>query len=603
MSLQGLPDFQKPLQIDGGTLFYPYEGAGGPILLPDCLELATDDNGKPDFALELVRGPHPNQPPVPYGLLNFSVSPRYQTTTALKYVSTHHLGNTLRQAQFSSSGFLRFQLMGSLSQLPEPLLAPTTLAWNGLGNARCLLKLSDQESALLQEVLQQGELLALSGAAEQELMGVSPRLPYKVYFNPAELLEALTALGHPQGQIARQTIKHYFRDNLDSLPIEIIGGSSPLNKDDFAEAMTDRVRVRFGTFTPAPTIKSSPCMTLISPEHIGSGQFEWDLSQPLQAPRPVLLPLKRFDAAQQIIQAQGTDAVIHHTTVPNIPIDFQRVAVVANLPKHPKGILDWGVTIRVNSKLPYRPQAQVHTVRLEDSQDNLTVDLRFSPRETPEYTYFTYVVVHSSGGIQQFTGETKTQKGAQLYLSPDDFPMTFLPIKATPSLLNIADIRGVISHSDNERDFEESFTLTLDQPQITWILPQNVDDATLSIEARSHQGLGSLVLEPMSVNALQLGLYSFREAGPQNIDVECMFESHTKPVLFEFLPEGLLETSKNIQLLSFTPNQAMQRLTWLPQSPFQYRYRYRRKPLVSDTKPAEKWSAYLSPFNPLKIHV
>lgn len=602
MSLSGLPDFQQSLQGEELQLFCPYSGGDNYFLMPDKLEIAKHPDASPDFQLELVRGRNPALPPEPHGILDFRVVPHYPMTQGLNLIRTRDSRQaSLTQISFVS-GFLRFQPLGNLDNSLLELKKPIPLAWNSLGIARFYCQLSYSAATLLKSSLQ-GEVLALNAAAELEMIGVSPRLPLKVSFNPAQLLQALLALGNADRLVAREAIVNYFRSNWQSLPLTIEGEFSDRFLDDFAQVLCDRVRIRFGTFVPAPTIDLGAHIALASPSEIGSGRFEWDLTQPIPVPRPVTLYLNPWEAVGQIVQKQGTRGVVLETVVPPIPTGCQPVAIIANLPATQVGILAIGVTIRVNPKLPFRPQTQVETIELQASQNTPKINLRFSAKEDVQYTYSTYVIVKDANGIAQLNSEVKLYRGNRLYLNSSDFPIDFVPVTASRQLLELATISGICQRPEGAATIREQFELNLDQPTITFALPKGSNDATLEIVAHSRQGLGSISLGTISAKTLQLDLYSFREYGLQKVEVECLFEHQNQPVVFEFLPEGYLETPENIKLLFFQPNQTKKLLTWVPPSPFQYRYRYRQKPLASNTNLPLNWSDYLSPFEPLKIHI
>ena len=220
MSLQGLPDFHQPIQVGGLQIFYPYEGGRDHILVPDQLEVTERNDGRPDFLLELVRGQNPLLPPAPYGVLDFRVRPRYPMEEALKLLRDSHPGAMIAPAVFSS-GFLRLRPVIDADDMPADLCIPVPLPWNGLGITRSILKLSPPAVILLKRLLLEAESLALHAAAELEMIGVSPRLPIRIRFNPAELLDTLISLGNEKRQIAREDIVNFFRKDPRSLPLEV----------------------------------------------------------------------------------------------------------------------------------------------------------------------------------------------------------------------------------------------------------------------------------------------------------------------------------------------------------------------------------------------
>lgn len=598
--LSGLPDFQQSLLVEDLQLFSAYEG-NNYFLMPDKLEIATHPDASPDFLLELVRGRNPALPPEPHGILDFRVVPHYQMAQGLNLIRTQDSQPASLTPISFTSGFLRFQPLGNLDNSLLELQKPIPLAWNGLGIARFYCQLSHSAATLLKNSLQ-GEVLALTAVAELEMIGVSPRLPLQVSFDPAQLLQILLALGNADRLVAREAIANYFRSNFTSLPLKIEGEFDDRLLLDFAQAMTDRVRVRFGNFVPAPTIDAGSHMVLASPSAIGSGRFEWNLAQPILAPRPVTLYLDPWAALDQIAPKE-TRQVVRETVVSPIPTSCQPVAIITNLPSNLVGILAIGVTIRVSPKLPFRPQAQVETVELQAFQSTPQINLRFSAKEEAQYTFSTYAIVKDAKGITQINGDVKPHQGTRLYLSASDFPVDFVPVTASQQLLELATINGICQRAVGGAIIQEHFELHLDQPTVTFALPQGTNNATLEITAHSRQGLGSINLGTILTQPLQLDLYSFREYGLQKVEVECIFEQQNNPVVFEFLPEAYSATSQNIKLLFFQPSQTKKVLTWMPASPFQYRYRYRQKPLGANSNSPPEWSDYLYPFQPLKIQV
>lgn len=600
MSLRGLPDLQRPIQDKGWQICYPYEGGGNYILVPERLDVAEHHNGRPDFLLEFVRGQHPLLPPRPYGVLEFRVRPQYHMEEALTFLRGRHPEARLAPAVFSS-GFLRLQPAIDGENIPEELLQPVPLAWNGLGRARFIQKLSQDTAVLLEEALR-GELLALLAAAELELVGVSPRLPIHVRFNPAELLSALASLGNGNEtrSIPREDVADFFKRDPKTLPLEITGEIEGPELEEFAEAMTDRVRTRFATFVPAPEVDTRSYLALVSPEEVGSGSFHWDLSEPIQVPRPYVLHLHPFEAAQQLVREHGLEAVTRKTVVPAIPTGALPVSITANLPANCLGILALGVTIYAPPRPPHRVQAVVESIELHPSENAATAFLRLSPAEKPDYTFSTFVVVRDAEGIRHLEAEPTPHSGDALDLSPHHFPVDFVPVEASQALLELAEIRGRCRWTAGEGTVEQSFELNHDQPAVALALPRGVTGAVLDIESHAREASRTLHLGPLPAEALQLDRFSFAEYGPHTIDIACVFDEHTSLFAIELLPEGRPEEPGEITVMHFTPAQPKKQWTWFAQSPFEAGYRYRTH--QSFDAGGGEWSPVRSPFEPLTIH-
>ncbi|GAP95157.1 hypothetical protein [Leptolyngbya sp. NIES-2104] len=574
MSLQGLPDFHNPIQFEQGWIFYPYENAGNCFVLPNAIDIGNT-NDKPDFNLILVRGQNPILPPKPHGLLEFRLRTNYPLTEALDAIRTKQSDATIQPVIFRA-GFLRLYA----DEIPNDLKAPIPLAWNGLTSARYGLTVSDLTAIELKGALT-NNVLKLMARAEMEMIGVAPRLPIQVRFDPAVLIDRLATLGDAQRQIACEEITTFFRSNL--LPLEIIGDSSNL---EFAETMTDWVRAQFGTLIPSPNNDGRAYIKLAS---VSSGHYEWDLSQPLQAYRTVILTLDPLASARRLVQEKGLSEVFQEAIVSPIPTGSWSIAVSANLPDRRPGVLSISVCLKAAPVLPFRPQARVISSELLPPNDSANLLLRLSPNEPLNYTFSTTVVIQDINGVQQLNSEDFSHTGDRLYIRPNQFPVNFLMLDAARSIIAIAKVQGICRWQEGEKSNAQWFDL---DGELTLALPKTATNSTIELTAQSLDSSQTLKIAPFPAKNCQIGLHSFREYGAHQISIECEFSEGLKIYAIELLPED----SPDINVLFFTPVQPVKVWSWFAKSPFKAGYRYRPR-----RDPAVEWSAVQSPFVPLKI--
>lgn len=572
MSLQGLPDFHNSIQFEQGWVFYPYENAGDCFVLPNAIDIGNT-NDKPDFNLILVRGQNPILPPKPHGLLEFRLQPHYPFTEALNAIRTKVSDATIQPVIFRA-GFLRLYA----DEISDELKAPIPLAWNGLTSARYGLTVSDLTAIELKGALT-NNILKLMARAEMEMIGIAPRLPIRVRFDPAVLLNHLTK----DAQIACEDITTFFRNNLSLLPIEVIGDSS---NPKFAETMTDWIRAHFGTFIASPNNDGRAYIKLAS---VSSGQYEWDLSQPLQAYRTVILSLDPLASARRLVQEQGLSTVFQEAIVPPIPTGSWSIAVSANLPDRRPGVVSISVCLKAAPALPHRPQARIVSSDLLPPNDSAKLLLRLSPNETLNYTFSTTVIIQDVNGIQQLNSEEFPHKGDRLYLRPDQFAVNFILIDIARSLLSVAEVQGVCRWQEGEKSHAQWFDL---DRELALALPKTATNSTIELTAQSLDRSQTLKIAPFPAKNCQIGLHSFREYGAHQISVECEFSEDLNVYAIELLPEE----SSDISVLFFTPTQPVKIWSWFAKSPFKAGYRYRPR-----RDPAAEWSAVQSPFVPLKI--
>ena len=612
MSLKGLPDFQEKTAGDI-PVYYCFEDNTNHILVPDRLEIAGLKDGRPDFMLRSVRGRNPLLPPSPYGVLDMGIRAHYPDDQALRNLREHDPRAVLTPAVFSS-GFLRLQPVGDAVDIPAELTEPVPLNCSSPGISRFSLRISPTATLFLKDALQI-EVLLIRAFAELELQGVSPRLSLRVSFNPRELLTALLSSGeeenHGNGSdsrlVSRASILGFFQKETAGLPLELEGESDiaeAREKEIFAEAMTHRVVSRFGTFVPCPGENVEPYAGLIPPEEAGDGVFKWDLSTPVRVSRPLVLALEPLESARRVVKDRGLEAVLDEIVVPPIPTGVYPVSVSANLPPNLTGILALGVTLKVPPKPPHRFQQLVKSVELfPPPPEPASVLLRFSPAETPAYYFSTYAVIKDAGGIKQLEGEETPHTGDALYLNPVHFPVTFIPVEASPALLKLAVLHGICRWTAEGKESEQQVVLDDNRSMVTVALPGEAKDAVLEFRAQSPEAAEnsrSIILGPFPAAALRLGLHSFPGYGLHKIKIKCEFHDNIKLYAVDLLAENQPETSGEITVLHFTPSHPEKEWTYLAPSPFYPGFRYRPHP-GPEEEPAQ-WSDVCSPFESLWIH-
>ncbi|MGG6240985.1 hypothetical protein ACQ4N7_20375 [Nodosilinea sp. AN01ver1] len=581
MAYFGLPDFQQPLPLREGLIYAPYGNLGPYTLLPQRLTVAPGADGRVDFALSLLRGANPDLPPQPHGILDFRLTLDYPLAEGLEALRSRQPSAVLQPATVES-GWLR--LYPTIQDIPDDVRQAVPLVWTAFNAPRYTLKLSDTTVLKLKGALQ-GKALLLLAQAELLIAGVAPRLSLGVRFDPAKLVADLGQRGSGQGAIAHQTIYQYFAQPHQTLPLELDGEIS--DAAAFAAAMTDWVCARLGTWVPAPTETETGYVTL---QPVGEGRFVWDLSQPQRALRPWAIALNPLEAAQEIVQAQGIEAIFKEVTVPALPTGAFAVEVRANLPTVRSGVLAVGVTLKAPPALPYRLQTQTATAEFKPPGDRAAVVLRLSPAEALAYTYSTYVVLRQGSRVQQLRGPETPATASLLHLTLDQFPVTFVPVEAEAGLLAIATLAGLCRWRLGEQEHQQSFSITAAQPSLALALPQNAEAIALDLTATSLDGLHTLQLPPIESLHCRLGLHSFAEYGPHQIDITCALSDPL--VAIELCPEA---SETQLGLVVFTPDNPRKTWRYWARSPFQPGYRYRRRG-------STPWSPVQSPFQPLTLH-
>jgi hypothetical protein len=587
MSLQGLPDFQRPLHGFKYEIYYPFENAGSFVVASSALEIGGAANGKPDFLLELVRGVSPALPPKPYAVLDFRVRAVHPAADALALVRRQHAGATVAPPVFRG-GFLRLHTVDT-GEIPPELFQPVAIAANGLGVSRFTARLGPLAGAVIEGALK-GEVLGLLAWAEMELVGVAPRVPVRVRFDPQVLLTALAKLAPDASNpvITRDQLEKFFEQSLSKLPLRLEGNLEELARRDFTDAMADLVRVQFGEFVASPKTPVEFCLSLRMQAAV-PGEVEWDLSEPVAAPRALVASLDPFEAARQLVATGGIGQFVKQTLVPPLSGGTRRVHVAANLPAARVGIARLGVHVTAPPRPPHRMQAIQQTVELIAPEDGAVVTMKLSVAEPLEYEYVTWAVTTQNGAVERLEAPRRKGEGEMLDLGVDDFPLLFVTVGASSALLKAAAIHGVCSGSGEGRPFSFRFTLSAEQPVAAMAVRAGAVLAPLEIEARELAGSAVLGLKIEASQSALLDLGSFPGFGPQRVEVECDFRGASAGlVAVDLVAEGSEDVAGASQTLAVTPASPRKEWGYLAVSPFHSGYRYRMRKSAAD--PAPPWS-------------
>lgn len=601
MSLQGLPDLQRPLSHEAARILYPFGLVDDHFVLPDRLEVARRADGSPDFHLEFVRGARPDLPPEPYGLLDLRLHPHYPVDAALAILREHQPRAVAMPLVFSA-GVLRFKVVGTGAVTEDAAAAPVPLAWNSLGYARYMERLDPSVATLLKRALQD-ELFTVEAYADLELVGVAPRVPVVVELDLRALVERLHAdLAHPSGAVPWAEVVNYLVLNRDHLPVST---SAALDGDtqvrEWAEAIADHLRMARGSFTPSPDGDPQPYFMLEAPVGIPAGSVRWDLSEPLVTRRVQLLRLDPIAAAREIVAERGLEAVYEETTVPALQTGFLTVDVSANLPRRRIATLETGVELRVPARPPHRMHALVETVVLRPPDDHGRAVLRLSPVEPPEYMVATYAVVRGAAGIDQLEREAVLHVGPSLRLNPDHFPVQFVPVEASAALLAQALVGVTVRWPDGPEWVEQVFELAAESPSAAVAVPRAVEGAVLEVVLRAQADESRvLTYGPVPAGGLFLDLPLFPGYGPHAVEIACEFDLDVPVFAIDLAPDAPPgDDQADPTFLFFTPQSDRKTWSWFARSPFFAGYRYRVRDEAGGAH--GPWVAVPSPFEPLHI--
>jgi hypothetical protein len=611
--LRGAPDFGRIINSSGHKLFSAWEEDRRFVYLPAGLELSRrgDPAGEPDFSLELVRGENPFLPPQPYGVLDFRLRSHPVPTELLDDLRQSNPGAVVSPAVFSR-GYLRLVLQaGSDLHAPE-FETPVTLASNGLDSTRYIRRLTPEAVALLKRVLQEGTLTFIA-IAEMEVIGLAPRLPVRLEFQPGELHHALSAAANKDSLITSGSLISFWMRSLSSLPVRFLTDIESFDRLSLAEILADWTADELSEFVPFVPGDPQPTFRLRSPSQPDQLQ-RWDLSEGRSVPRIVILTLNPFDAVRQIVVDQGLQAVFKETQVPPLETGFTTMSVSANLPDRLHGVVRLGVNLLAPPNPPDRVSPLTRSLLLDDPDLVQTFEWRFAPHEPVAFQFNTFAILRQPAGISRFEAQSGFHDDAYLLLKPSDFPLAFVPLQASAGLLGEATIQGVCRYPnpDGDQGLEIPFELTAALPSITLLLPPAAAElAEISLSARAVDGSAEIDLGSFPARAINLDLSSLPEYGPHRIQIEAQFDEPLSLLAIDFLPQGRMENPESADTIAFTPEKSTAAWSYFATSPFRPGFAYRLNTVAGApgmsgaisgmSTPPAGWSAQQSPFAPLRL--
>jgi hypothetical protein len=544
------PDLARPIEHG---IYRPY-GAGPFLLSPSGCTVA--DGG---FTLDIVR-PQPGTNTGGRADLEVRLDARYPRAEALAVLRRDRPGATLTDLPLTGWAF-RLDPRSLPLAGPDELRAPIGLASNGLGSARLAIPLSTDSGLVLDALLREGHA-PVDAFATAWITGVSPRVGAVVRFRTSVLLPTLTA----QEPMSWADLAAHLTAHRAELPMEVSGSLGAESAVAFGETLADRLIARFGTWTP-----DGSAVLLTAPGQDGDVELFWSLSQPVLAVRRVVLRFDLLADVRRWIARDGIDTVVRWRTSGPLPFgEPPQVTVFCTLPPERRGLAALGATLTFEARPPERPHAETVTVELQPPEDLVRTPIALSPGEPLQYEYCAFAVLEDDQGVREVTGPRLPRRGTPLRLSPEDFPVTFVTVRAEAGLLGLATITGQCRYDHAGSAHTVPFDLGSGRTELALTLPEDAADVTIVCAATAPDGT-RIDLGPFSGRQLSLDVTSFPGYGWHEIDIRCDFGGAGGVHAIDLLPEG----SDEITVLAFTPDRTQRTFGWFAPSPFAPGFRYR----------------------------
>ena len=434
MSMRGHPDWGRPTRI-GDTPGWAAFEEPGVVLVPYAAVTAAPVLPTAGVTVDLFAQDRHDAGIVSFGLVTVGF--------ALSHRVPGEVGDLRARLAPSGRGLVALTAPADL-HLAEDLLTPEEFLPASGRTLTTTLRLGGVEAEVLVAALQR-DLRALGAVVWIEVPGVAERAPGTLTVDVPRFLVDLRAT-RPDGVMTRDEVAALVEGGSPAIRLAT---ATDANDVAAARALTgaavDRLVGLLATFVPPPDPGTAGAWAFPEPGTESTSTF--DLARPVLAPRSVRL------ATDPVIDSTGTglaavDVRRHDTT--GLPDGRHRVVVRATVPDSPVGVLDVGVDLLAAPRPPDRPFAVQAGVRLADVWAAPTrtaeVELALGPTEPLAYTLRATSLLPTVSGLVPVEGPARSVvDDTSPVVTPDDLALRFLPVQATASLLDRAEVRVTLT--------------------------------------------------------------------------------------------------------------------------------------------------------------
>jgi hypothetical protein len=288
-----------------------------------------------------------------------------------------------------------------------------------------------------------------------------------------------------------------------------------------------------------------------------------------------VLDLHPLDEARTLLQRAGLRAVVQEVQIAALDLGVVPVNVSVHLPEGSREIV--GVDLHAAPSVAAgRPQALNDAVEFEPPRYAASADtpmprlLAFSIRETPGYTFTPYVVLDGEKArgapVTVSAADAGGRDPRDLSLFPHDFPVGFVPVRASDELLALADVTVAPSWQHRHAP-PPPFELAAARPARTLAIPRGARDVSITITARRRARPSTLTLGPLPpAPRYLLDLWSFPGYGPHAAELVWSFAAGEPPAVIELVPDGDGDEERTLE--RFEPGRPRVTYEWFARSPF-----------------------------------
>jgi len=515
MGLAGQPDACSPL-IGRLVVLRPFETGFRYFALPTGVRLALDESGNPDLRLTKVASGSER----PVGLLEVSLRPVFDLEAALLLARKERVDADVLPIPIIG-GFGRLRIVGD-TRGAEVLGPPERVPRGNQGTWRIAREIEPDTTALLAAGLLAGTL-GIQGVLEMEFDAVATRVEARVTLDPRRTHEALWTVAGPTGAVERAVLLQTLRASSAGFGINVMSSSdSPgttnvLDQAMLAEAIVDRIRVRFGQPGAATSIPILASFTLTAKGSEQPGTLIWNLAEPVLTRCGWTASINAVEEAQRF--GSSLAETVRELTTPSLDVGQRRVHIRGWLGDPLSGIAQAGVTVRVPPMMPNRPQGINKTFAFAAGVLDETMLIRLSPGEELKYEIKGFAFVSSPPFPPvRIDADPRWIQSRFALLGREDVGARFVDVALTSSLAHQSQVLATLSGHVGTQEIKVKATVPEPPRSLALAIHPKAMDLRLDVIATQRGGAATTAINGIPASgSMLIDLTTFAEFGSHKV--------------------------------------------------------------------------------------
>ncbi len=559
------PDWSYPERIGDRPCFAALDAPGRFVLLPERLA-PSGSAGEAGLSLDLFAQDRGSAGAAAFGLATIRLAVEAPSLADRRALLLARSEGRLVGAAIES-GLVRLTVAsalagagGAATRAVQPFDA------SGGATLATQIRLTGEEAEVLAEALAR-DVTLIGMDAWMVVRGGAARVAATASVDLARFADSLATLA-PEGVVATDAFVAALASPAAlgiTLDRALTGEAAAL----VPVALADRLTARFATLAPAPEHAKQAWLRLDLGDAT-AGTLRLDLDAAVSAPRFLTLN------TSALLSADSAAPAIRRHEGRALDTGWRAVTVSTTLSGQRVGLYALVAELTAAPAPPARPTTERVSVALEEGSAPVAAALRLAPGEPLAYTLTVDATVPAGTAARTLTGAPRACTESVVVVTPADLPVTIVPITIDPAFAALASVRLVARSDDG--GWQIDATAREGVIELVVAVPPDHAAASMKLQAVSRADGTSVSTESLPLAATRIDGFSFIEGDAQEARFWARFDSSAgTEILVECLPAGAPDDARAITLLRLRREAPEASFRWLPASPFDTTFRWRRR--------------------------